>query len=289
MVKKKSVKEIVKKVKSKKTPKKKISLKNLPTLNLKTEHEIAMDFATKVYKRFNKMIKSVILFGSTTKQSQVSGSDIDLIVIIDDVSLKWDQELITWYRVELDKIVKESPYSRDLHINTIKISTWWEDILKGDPTIINVIRYGEAMIDFAGFFEPMKFLLLQGKIKSTPEAIYDALQRAPAHIQRSKNAELSAIEGLYWAMVDSAHAALIAAGILPPSPEHIAVDLRETFVGPGKLKMKYVVWYRDLLIIHKKIAHGEITELKGIEIDEWREKAEKFLDLMANLVKELIR
>ena len=286
MVKKKSV---INGPKTKKGSKKQVSLKNLPTLNLKTEHEIAMDFATKVYKKFNKMIKSVILFGSTAKQTQVSGSDIDIIVIIDDVTLRWDPELIAWYREELDKIVKKSPYSRDLHINTIKISTWWEDLLKGDPTIINVIRYGEAMIDFAGFFEPMKYLLAQGKIKSTPEAIYNSLQRAPAHIQRSKHAELSAIEGLYWAMVDSAHAALIAAGILPPSPEHIAVDLRETFVGPGKLKMKYVIWYRDLLIIHKKIAHGEITELKGIEIDEWREKAEKFLDLMANLVKELIK
>ena len=144
------------------------------------------------------------------------------------------------------------------------------------------------MIDLAGFFNPLKYLLLKGKIKSTPEAIYSALQRAPLHIARSKMAELNAIDGLFWSMVDSAHAALIAIDVPPASPEHVPGDLKENFVNAGKLKMKYVVWYRDLLVLHKKIAHGEIKNLKGVEIDAWQERAEEFLEVMANLVKELI-
>jgi len=218
---------------------KKINKKNLSTLKLKTEPEIAMDFATKVYKNFNKIIKSIILFGSTTKQTSVKGSDIDIVIVIDDVSIRWDQKLIVWYRTELDKILRESPYKKNLHINTIKLSTWWEDLIRGDPVMINLIRYGEAMIDFAGFFEPLKFLLLKGKIKSTPEAIYSCLQRAPVHYARSKAAELGAIEGLYWSMVDSSHAALIAANVMPPSPEHVPRELKETFVSPGKTKTLY--------------------------------------------------
>ena len=285
---------MVKKIENKISPRKKnskrkkINLKNIPTLKLKTESEIAMDFAVKAYKKFDKTIKSIILFGSTVKQTSVAGSDIDIILVLDDVSIKWDQELIAWYRQELDKILRVNPYQKSLHINTIKLSTWWEDLMKGDPVLINILRYGEAMIDVAGFFEPLKFLLIKGKIKSTPESIYNCLQRAPTHIARSKASELNAIEGLYWAMVDSSHAALIAANILPPSPEHIPIDLRENFVDKGKLKMKYVLWYRDLLLLHKKIAHGEIKNLKGVEIDDWQEKTEKFLDIMARLVKELI-
>jgi len=131
-------------------------------------------------------------------------------------------------------------------------------------------------------------LLINGKIKSTPEAIYTALRRAPMHILRSKAAELGAIEGLYWSMVDSAHAALIAANVSPPSPEHIPVELKETFVSSRKLKMKYVLWYRDLLVLHKKISHGEIHDLKGVEIDEWQKRAEEFLSIMAELVKKII-
>ncbi|MCK5149463.1 nucleotidyltransferase domain-containing protein [Candidatus Pacearchaeota archaeon] len=276
----------VKKISKKK--KFKINEKDIPTLKLKTETSIATDFATKAYKKLDKSIKSIILFGSTVKKTSVVGSDIDIIIVIDDVSIRWDQELIAWYREELDKILRSSPYKKSLHINTIKLSTWWEDLMKGDPVLINILRHGEAIIDMAGFFEPLKFLLIKGKIKSTPEAVYNCLQRAPIHIARSKAAELNSIEGLYWAMVDSSQAALIAAKVSPPSPEHIPVDLKEIFVNTGKLKIKYVLWYRDLLILHKKIAHGEIKDLKGVEIDDWQQKTEEFLNVMAKLVKELI-
>ena len=262
--------------------------KNIPTLQIKKETDIAMDFATKAYKKFDKLIKSVVLFGSTAKQETVSGSDIDIIILLDDVSVNWDQELIAWYREELERIIKGNPYQQALHINTVKLSTWWEDLMRGDPVVLNVLRYGEAMIDMAGFFNPLKPLLLKGKIRSTPEAIYSALQRAPQHLMRSKISELNSIEGLYWAMVDSAHAALIAANIPPASPEHVSVDLKNVFVDAGKLNMKYVVWYRDLLMLHKQIVHGEVKNLRGVEIDAWQDRTEEFLNVMANLVKDLI-
>ena len=294
---KKSKKVVVEKVRVKKVSPKKslkksgsknINPKNLPTLNLRTDTDIAMDFATKVYKEFNKIVKSIVLFGSTMKKTSVATSDIDIIIIIDDVSIRWDQELIAWYREELEKLIKRNPYKRDLHINTIKLSTWWEDLMRGDPVVLNILRDGEALIDFGGFFEPLKYLLVTGKIKSTPEAIYSLLQRAPMHISRSKASELSTIEGLFWSMVDSSQAALIAANVTAPAPEHIPIHLKQTFIDSGKLKTKYVVWYRDLLALHKDIVHGKITNLKGVEIDEWQDKAEDFLRTMAKLVDDIV-
>ena len=286
---KKSIEIVVKPSSLKKAASKKPNLKNAPTLDLRSDSDIAMDFATKVYQKFNKLVKSIILFGSTVKGTNVSGSDIDIIMIIDDASIRWDQELIAWYREELEKLVKKNPYKRSLHINTIKLSTWWEDLIRGDPVVLNIIRDGESLIDFGGFFEPLKYLLLSGKIKSTPEAIYSLLQRAPMHISRSKASELNIIEGLFWSMVDSSQAALIASGVNPPSPEHIPIELKQTFIATGKLKMKYAIWYRDLLLLHKQISHGKITDLKSVEIDEWQEKAEEFLNVMAKLVDDAMR
>ena len=52
--------------------------------------------------------------------------------------------------------------------------------------------------------------------------------------------------------------------------------------------MKYVLWYRDLLILHKRISHGEITDLKGVEIDDWQEKTQEFIRLMAELVNQSV-
>ena len=197
-----------------------------------SEKDIAMDFAMKVQKKFDRLVKASVLFGSqtTAMDNAVEGSDIDIILIVDDAAVDWDLELVAWYREELGKLVSLQDYGRELHINTVRLVTWWEDMMHGDPVVINILRYGEALIDYGGFFNPLKALLLKGKIKSTPEAVYSALQRAPWHIARSKGAQMGAIEGVYWAMIDSAHAALMTAGKLPPSPEHVPDMLRETFV-----------------------------------------------------------
>jgi predicted nucleotidyltransferase/uncharacterized protein (UPF0332 family) len=283
MAEKKEKKEV-----EKQKPKQKLDKKNFPTLNLMSEHDIAMDFAVKAYKKFDKLIKSIILFGSTVKKKIESGSDIDIVVLLDDASIKWDQELIAWYREELDKLMRLNPYQGNLHINTIKITSWWEDLMKGDPLVLNIIRNGESLVDFGGFFEPLKYLLVAGKIKATPEAVYNCLQRAPFHLQRSKFNVLGALEGAYWCMVDAAHAALIAYQINPPSPEHIPINLKENFVDKGKLKIKYVVWFRDLHFLQKQITHGQIKELKGVDIDAWQQRAEEFLNTMAKLVNDVV-
>ena len=264
------------------------NLKDVPSLQIKDERDIAMDFATKVYQRFNKIIKSIVLFGSTAKETTTNGSDIDIMVLIDDATINWDQELIAWYRTELEKIMQTNPYKQNLHINTIKLTTWWEDMIRGDPVVMNIIRDGESLIDFGGFFEPLKFLLMSGKIKATPEAVHSLLQRAPMHLLRSKASEMGAIDGLFWAMVDSAQAALISVGVQPPSPEHIPMELNDAFVKSGKLKMKYVVWYSDLFSLHKKIIHREVNDLKGVEIDAWQERTREFIQVMAKLVNDAI-
>lgn len=286
--KRKSVKKNVsKKVSEQKSGNKK-NVKEIRTLNLMTDHEIATDFAVKLYKQFEKIIKSVILFGSVEKRTISKDSDIDIIIILDDVSINWTQELIFWYREQLELLIKVNPYQGNLHINTIKLTSWWDDLLKGDPVVLNILRNGQVILDNAGFVEPLKILLAQGKIKGTPEVIYQCLQRAPNHIARSKAAELTAIDGIYWSMVDAAHGALIAAGAFPPSPEHVSIDLKEIFVDKGLLKMKYLIWYKDIFYLHKRIDHKEIFDLKGVEIDMWQKRAEEFLEVMVQLVKKII-
>ena len=265
------------------------TLKVTPTIfKPRNNKEIAMDFATQVHKRFDTIVKATILFGSEAKEEAKPSSDIDIIIIVDDAGINWDLELVAWYREELAKLLAANNYVKDLHVNTIKLTTWWNDLMHGDPVVINVLRYGQALIDIGGFFKPLKVLLLQGKIHSTPEAVYTALQRAPMHLVRSKAAELASVEGVFWTLVDSAQAALITLGKLPPSPEHITEMLKENFVDTGLLKIEYVKWYRDLFHLHKGIAHGEIRHINGSEIEEWQKRAEEFLKKMTEIIDRLI-
>ena len=299
MVKKfdKSKKEIeeIKSAVSKLKSKKKYDLKlegtetsvNKGTLKIVRREDIAMDFATKAYQKFDKIIKSIVLFGSSAKGIASPSSDIDIMMLIDDCSVQWDEELIAWYREELGKLIKENPYQKPLHISTIKLTSWWNDMLRGEPLIVNIIRNGEALIDFGGFFNPLKVLLGQGKIKNTAETIYLTLGRAPAHLSRSKTNILSSIEGLYWAFVDSAHSALMAANISPPSPEHIPRMLMEEFVEKKILKKEYVAWYEDIYHTTHRIFRNELTDINGKDIDVLTERAEKFVKKMAEITDEL--
>jgi len=282
---KKEVKKMVKK-KDEKSDKEKT--KNYDTLKITSERDIALDFASKVYKEFDKIIKSVVLFGSSAKKISTPDSDIDIIIIIDDVSIRWDQELIAWYREELGGLIRGNPYKKSLHINTVKLSAWWGDLTRGDPVIVNILRYGEPLIDFGGFFTPLKVLLQEGKIRSTPESIYTLLQRAPVHMARARAGLLSVVDGLYWACVDSAHAALIAAKIMPPSPEHISEILKEEFVDKKMLKQKYADYYLQIHQIAKEIIHGKKIEIKGRDVDELTAITDEFVGEMARIVDELV-
>ena len=51
--------------KTDKTKKPSLTSKKFPTLKFKNERDIAMDFAQKVYVRFDKLVKTIALFGTT--------------------------------------------------------------------------------------------------------------------------------------------------------------------------------------------------------------------------------
>lgn len=274
------------KVTAKKTAiKPKAAKPELPlTMKITAERDIASDFAIKIYDKFDQMIKSIVLFGSSAKQSSTVDSDIDIIVIIDDVSIRWDQELIAWYREELGKLIQANSYAKPLHINTVKLSTWWDDMMRGDPVVINILRFGDALVDYGGFFNPLRILLKEGKIKSTPESIYTLLQRAPGHMTRARQSMLAVVDGLYWTMVDAAHAALISADIMPSSPEEIPVVLNENFAKNRQLNKRFISYYSEIHAVAKEIIHGTRTSVKGKELDDWFLKADLFLGEMAKLV-----
>jgi predicted nucleotidyltransferase len=257
------------------------------TLKLSNENDIASDFASKVYKKIGTPIKSIVMFGSAAKGISAPKSDIDIVILIDDASIQWDDELVAWYREELGKIIKSNPYIKPLHINTVRLTTWWTELIRGEPVVLNIIRWGIPLIDFGGFFTPLKHMMVQGKLKGTPEMIYITLGRAPAHMIRAKVSMLNSLEAVYWAFVDSSHSALIAAKQSPPSPEHIPAAMREFLVDKGSLNKKYAEWYRDLYILTHKTMRGEMNDIDGKDVQLWRVRADEYIREMANVVKKL--
>lgn len=257
--------------------------------SLENDRDIALDFAAKAYKQFRDVIKAIAMFGSAIKQETTPKSDIDIVIIIDDCTVNWDDELIAWYREELAKLITAQKYKKELHINTVTLTAFWEEVRAGEPLVINVLRYGEPLIDLGGFFDPLKVLLAKGKIRPSPEAIFTTMERSSQHLTRANSNILNSVEGFYWSMVDASHAALMALNVIPPSPEHIAELLNENLVKTKILKKDFPEWYEDVRKKAKEILHGETVRLSGEEIEDLQKKSETFVIELNKISRSLIK
>jgi|TARA_Y100000310_G_scaffold339171_1_gene431036 uncharacterized protein (UPF0332 family)/predicted nucleotidyltransferase len=266
-----------------------VAKKKKTVKKLESDRDIAYDFSVKAYKKFKEVIKSVVLFGSVSKGEAKKGSDIDIVIIIDDCVINWDQELIAWYRQELSKLISEQKYKKDLHLTTVTLSTFMEEVRIGEPAVINMLRYGETLVDHGGFFNPLKVLLAKGKIRPTPESIFITLRRAPMHIAKAKINIVASIENIYWSMVDSSHAMLMAANQVPPSPEHVSEMLEQVFVRRKILDKKYIEWYNELYDLAHDVMHGNTKYVAGKEIDNHIGRAEEFEKVSRKITAELIK
>ncbi len=254
----------------------------------KEEFDIARDFASRIYKEFGTFIKSLVLFGSATKAEKLAKeADIDVLIIIDDVSVNLSRDLVQTYRIIIEKILADMKDGDRLHIQSMRLSSFWEYVKAGDPVAINVLRYGMALID-TGIFDPLQSLLDNGRIRPTRESIYTYFTMAPASITRSKEHLLSAMVELYWASVDAAHAALMCLGEIPPSPEHVADMLEKKMVKKGLLNRKYAKIMRENYNVFKQIIHRQVRDIEGKEYDQFREKTIDFVNEMRKFIEKKI-
>ncbi|HII29589.1 hypothetical protein COV22_02185 [Candidatus Woesearchaeota archaeon CG10_big_fil_rev_8_21_14_0_10_47_5] len=269
------------------------------------ELNLAYEFSKRIYDEFGTILKAVVLFGSAARRavrglrgsaegrdqavpetSMPSGSenkgDIDILIVVDDVTLQLTPELVEAYRIIIDEaILAVSP---KLHVTSLKLTNFWEYVRTGDPVAVNLLRDGLAILD-TGFFEPLQALLIRGRIRPTPEAISTYFFRAPKTLHNSKWHILQATLDLYWAAIDAAHAALMKVGEIPPSPEHVADLLEEKLVRTRKLERKYAEMMRNFYQLSKRIIYREIKEVTAAEYDHYYRDAEAFVNRMERFIK----
>lgn len=255
---------------------------NIPKYS-KEDLDTARDFSRKLYREFGNFLKAVIIFGSVAKKEETKKSDIDLLIVVDDITMRMTPEVVEAYRVITEKVIGET--SKKLHVTSMKFTAFWEYIRAGDPVAINVLRDGIALID-SGFFDPLQVLLYQGRIRPTPESIWTYMSRAPKTLHNSKWHMAQATVDLYWAIVDSAHAVLMYLGYIPPSPEHIGELLREKMVKEKLIEHRYAKTADEFYKLMKMITHREIKEVTGEEFDGYFKEAEDFVNRMQRFITE---
>ena len=248
----------------------------------KEDIDTAYKFANEIYKELGSLIRAVVIFGSTARRTKQPGGDIDILIIIDDLMISMSPDVVEAYRLIVQKAIVK--ISTNLHITTMRFTSFWEYMRNGDPVAINLLRDGVALID-SGFFDPMQALLKRGRIRPTQESIWTYYARAPNTLHNSKWHLLQAVIDLYWAVIDAAHAALMKIGEIPPTPEHVADLMEQKLVKKKLLEHKYGTIMRNFYSLMKMVTHREIVEIKGEEFERYYKIAEDFVHRMRRLIE----
>ncbi|MBI4439548.1 nucleotidyltransferase domain-containing protein [Candidatus Woesearchaeota archaeon] len=255
-----------------------------PNLELynKSDMDIATQFAAEIEKELKAFLRAVVIFGSSARGTQTKGSDVDVLLVIDDTLVDITPELVEAYRLIVQRyIMKISPR---LHIISLRFSSFWEYVRNGDPIAINILRDGVALSD-TGFFEPLQMLLKKGRIRPTQESIWNYFVRAPNSLHNSKWHVLQGTIDLYWGVIDAAHASLMKLGEIPPSPDHVADMLEQKMVRKGLLEERYATTMRKFYKLSKDITHRNITQISGVEYDKCHKEAQEFIDRMRKFIE----
>ncbi|MFP4567746.1 MAG: hypothetical protein ACLFN8_02270 [Candidatus Woesearchaeota archaeon] len=244
--------------------------------------DLAYKFSKIIHEELNDLVKGIILFGSAARSRQDT-NDIDMLLILDDVSIRLTPELVQTYRLIVEQSVQK--VSPKLHVTSMKFTSFWEYIRAGDPIAVNIVRDGYAIFD-TGFFEPIQLLLMQGRLKPSQEALWAYYNRGQQFFATSKRRLIDAVMDLYWGAMDVAHSALMSINEVPVSPEHVP-DLLEDKLVKTKLISKKIPWtLRKLYSYNKKITSGRLKVVSGVELDALLKEVDFYFDEMKNFLKK---
>ncbi len=240
------------------------------------------EFTAQIVKKFGTFIKAVVVFGSFARKVEKEDSDIDVLVIVDDSFAPLDKALYLAYQNEMSKLTQAFP---KFHVNTVTISQFWDSARRGDPLIIQILRDGIALVDL-GFFSPLKRLLIQGKVRPTDEAVSAALSRAYYNLNGYVSALNGALNALYWAAVEAAHAGIMKFGKIPGSPWEVPALLKGTLLKEGVITEEDVRTYELAFGYMKSIEKGELSYVKPGELELLHEKVVEMVAKIDRWVNE---
>lgn len=243
------------------------------------------EYAARIRDKFGKYVKSVIMFGSMQRKDFTGGSDIDVLVIVDDTAI--GQQMTPEFRealyAQMTKMAAE--IDKKLHVQMNLLTEFWDFIRQGDPLFFNYIRNGTPVLDL-GFFEPLKRLLFMGAIRPTQEAIIRSMEAAREYLTKIHTYWEWAIERMFRAVTWSCNAFLMAGGMPPADPKEMPGVLQEYFVKQGRLEEEYPKIIAEVVRWEKDIEHGVSGQIKPELVMELETKTKKFVERMDTGVKE---
>lgn len=247
-----------------------------------------------VLQKFEKYVVSYVIGGSLVRGEAIPTSDVDVFIIINDTDVKKMPrlELKERLRAIIYQYVGEASaiagVKNKLSPQVYLLTDFWESVKDAHPVIFTFIRDGIPIYD-RGTFMPWKALLRMGKLKPSPEAIDMFMSMGDKTVKRVKNALLDVVVNeIFWGVTTPSQALLMLYGLPPPTPKHVASDMKRIFVEKEKmLEKKYITILEKVIGIYKDYEHEKIKEISGAEVDKLVKDTEDYLKRLKELREQI--
>jgi predicted nucleotidyltransferase len=235
------------------TPKQMKAAKRRQKTFYKMKMKAAERFSILARQKLGNMLKGVGIIGSLARGDFVPGSDIDILVVIDDTKRDVPQELKEKLLAMLNKMGRDIDKKMQVQIHTL--TEMFQFAKEGDNIIYNFLRHMKIVYD-GGMLTPMRRLLKAGEIKPSKEAMMRSMEGAEHYMKKVEQYTEWILERYYRGVTWSANAYIMSLGENPVSVPEIPIVLQQK-VDQGMLPQEVPAIAAEVIKHFKAVEHDE--------------------------------
>jgi uncharacterized protein (UPF0332 family) len=232
--------------------------------------------AEKLMKKHRNLFASILISGHSPDGLA------EVLLLVDDFNNVVTDPQVSEAKISASQLAYEQKLP--LKFDAMLSSVFWDGMKTRDEPVMQLAR-GSVVVHDNGFFLPMQDLLVTGKIRPSKESVRVYFVKAEQSMRSSGQHVSRAVLDLYWAVTDSAHAAVMIAGITPPSPKELVGLVKDRLVAGNLVHARCAEIIARSYDIAKKIMHKEVFEIAGREFDSYLADADFFVKEMDEFIQ----
>jgi len=244
-------------------------------LFLRAKVKVAERFSVAARQKLGNMVKGVAVIGSIARGDFKPGSDIDVLVVLDDTQRDVPDELKEKMLAMLNDIGKKIDKKMQVQIHTV--TEMFQFSKDGDNIVYNFVRHMKIVYD-GGILKPLKKLLKAGEIKPTKESVTRSIEGADFYMKKVEQYVEWIVERYYRVITWASNAFVMTMKEQPASPPEIPLVLKK-YADQGVLPNKIPAIAAEVIKAHKSVEHGDFKP-KVEDIYKLEPKVVKFLDVL---------
>jgi len=207
---------------------------------------------------------------------QTYPKEVDAIFLLEDLYIIFASSRKNEIKNYLKKagLISEVILSRDC----------FNEFIKGEKNAYLTLAKSQVIYDPEHFFSELKETVVSGDVFGTEEFLVRSFRSINKHFEKVESVKLAILENLYTAVIDSAQAFFIQKKGIYPRQMQIVKLIEKEFALGKEFGKRYSLKIKEILKTLKKVEHGKISSINGVDLEIMSNDAQRFIDVITELL-----